>query len=70
MINEQQLKILETRLDELLTISERLRSENQALYSREAKLLEERASLLKKNDMARAKVEAIISRLKALEQEP
>jgi cell division protein ZapB len=39
------------------------------LHEREAKLVEERAQLLKKNDVARSKVEAIISRLKSLEQE-
>ena len=32
--------------------------------------MEERADLLKKNDVAKSKVEAIISRLKSLEQEP
>ena len=47
-----------------------MRQENEALSSREGKLLEERADLLKKNDVARAKVEAIITRLKSLEQEP
>lgn len=70
MSDAQSLQTLETRLNELLEISSRLRSENQALHSREVKLLEERAELLKKNDMARTKVEAIITRLKALEQEP
>ncbi|WP_290523252.1 TIGR02449 family protein [Alcanivorax sp.] len=69
MTTEQQLKQLETRVDELLRISARLRQENLALHEREAKLVEERAQLLKKNDAARNKVEAIISRLKSLEQE-
>jgi cell division protein ZapB len=69
MTSEQPLQQLEARLNELLEISTRLRHENHALHSREAKLLDERAQLLKKNDMARSKVEAIISRLRALEQE-
>ena len=69
MTTEQQLRQLEARVDDLLRISARLRQENQALQDRESKLVEERAQLLKKNDAARNKVEAIISRLKSLEQE-
>ncbi|HBC18533.1 MULTISPECIES: TIGR02449 family protein [Alcanivorax] len=69
MTTEQQLRQLEARVDDLLRISARLRQENQSLHEREAKLVEERAQLLKKNDVARNKVEAIISRLKSLEQE-
>ncbi|MEH6783206.1 MAG: TIGR02449 family protein [Alcanivorax jadensis] len=69
MTTEQQLRQLEARVDDLLRISARLRQENQSLHEREAKLVEERAQLLKKNDVARSKVEAIISRLKSLEQE-
>ncbi|BAP15511.1 MAG: hypothetical protein AOY29_06820 [Alcanivorax borkumensis] len=69
MTMEQQLRQLEARVDDLLRISAKLRQENQALQDREGKLVEERAQLLKKNDAARNKVEAIISRLKSLEQE-
>ena len=69
MTTEQQLRQLEARVYDLLRISARLRQENQALHDRESKLVEERAQLLKKNDAARSKVEAIISRLKSLEQE-
>jgi cell division protein ZapB len=70
MTTEQQLQQLEQRIEELVSISARLRRENQALHVREHKLMEERADLLKKNDIAKSKVEAIISRLKSLEQEP
>lgn len=69
MTDKEQLRQLESRLEELLGISSRLRLENEALHEREAKLMEERALLLKKNDVAKAKVEAIITRLKSLEQE-
>jgi len=70
MTTEQQLAQLEQRIEELVTISARLRRENQQLHAREVRLMEERADLLKKNDVAKSKVEAIISRLKSLEQEP
>jgi len=69
MTTEQQLQQLEQRIEELLRISSRLRRENLAMQSREQKLMEERADLLKKNDTAKSKVEAVISRLKSLEQE-
>jgi cell division protein ZapB len=70
MTTEQQLQKLEQRIEELVSISARLRRENLSLQVREQKLMEERADLLKKNDVAKSKVEAIISRLKSLEQEP
>ena len=70
MNTDQQLQQLEQRIEELISISSRLRHENDALIARETRLIEERADLLKKNDVAKNKVEAIISRLKSLEQEP
>lgn len=70
MNSEEQLQRLEQRVEELIAISGRLRQENQMLHARENRLMEERAELLKKNDVAKAKVEAIITRLKSLEQEP
>lgn len=69
MKSDEYLRQLEARIEQLITLSARLREENQTLHARELKLLEERAQLLKKNDVAKAKVEAIITRLKSLEQE-
>ncbi|MCK0537066.1 TIGR02449 family protein [Alcanivorax quisquiliarum] len=69
MKSDEQLRQLEARIEQLIALSARLREENQTLHARELKLMEERAQLLKKNDVAKAKVEAIISRLKSLEQE-
>ena len=42
---------------------------NRALLASEKAWREERAHLIEKNEMARLKVEAMISRLKALEQD-
>jgi len=70
MTTDQQLQQLEQRIEELISISARLRHENEVLQARESRLTEERADLLKKNDVAKTKVEGIISRLKSLEQEP
>ena len=69
MTMEQQLRQLEARVDELLRISAHLRQENRLLREREIRLLDDRAQLVKKNDLAKARVEAIITRLQSLEQE-
>ena len=69
MTMEQQLRQLEARVDELLRISAHLRQENRLLRERETRLLDDRAQLVKKNDLAKARVEAIIARLQSLEQE-
>lgn len=58
---EQQLKLL---LEQTL----KLREENQSLQNRQESLVAERAGLVAKNEEARSKVEAMIHRLKALEQ--
>lgn len=66
---EQLFKNLESRVDEFIDLCDEYERHNRSLKSRESQLAEERANLMKKNDMARAKVEAMISRLKALEQD-
>jgi cell division protein ZapB len=58
---------LTRRIDELLVAMEQLREENRALKQRHESLAGERASLLQKNEQVRARVEAMIGRLKALE---
>ena len=66
---EQQFKSLEQRLDEFIELCDEYKRHNKSLKARETQLAEERANLMKKNDMARSKVESMISRLKALEQD-
>ncbi len=66
---EQLLKSIESNVDELVKLCSEYKRHNHSLRTRESLLNEERSNLLRKNDMARAKVEAMISRLKALEQE-
>jgi cell division protein ZapB len=64
---EQELRQLEGRLDELLTLISQLKEENRALRQRQDTLMNERAGLLQKNEQVRARVEAMIGRLKAME---
>jgi cell division protein ZapB len=65
---ELELKRLERRLDELVGTVSQLKEENRALRQRQDTLSAERAALLQKNEQVRARVEAMIGRLKAMEQ--
>ncbi len=64
-----ELQRLAAKLDELLEHHERLKAQNRLLLANERAWREERAQLIEKNELARQKVEAMISRLKALEQD-
>jgi cell division protein ZapB len=63
-----ELKRLEKRLDELVVICKKLQEENESLRMRQDSLTAERATLLQKNEQVRGRVEAMITRLKAMEQ--
>jgi len=67
-VTEQELRKLEVRLDELVTSIERLKEENRPLRDQQDNLVSERANLIEKNEMAKTRVEAMINRLKAMEQ--
>jgi cell division protein ZapB len=56
------------QLDQLIVLAQRLAEENRSLRASQEQLAAERASLLAKNEHARARVEAMINRLKLLEQ--
>lgn len=62
-----ELERLEKRLDELLVICNQLKEENRSLKQRQDTLIADRATLLQKNEQVRARVEAMIGRLKAME---
>jgi cell division protein ZapB len=63
-----ELSVLSSRLDDLLRAHTQLREENARLRAAHEQLAGERAQLLAKNEQARTRVEAMISRLKAMEQ--
>ena len=65
---DKDLQRLEKQLRNLLNKIQKLREENQSLRTRQDTLVVERASLVAKNDEAHTKVEAMINRLKGLEQ--
>jgi cell division protein ZapB len=64
---EAELQRLEVRVGELLSLVQQLNEENRALRNRQDHLAGERAALLQKNEQARAGVEAMIGRLRMLE---
>ncbi len=64
----KELARLEKRLDELVVICSQLKDENRSLKERQDSLIADRATLLQKNEQVRARVEAMINRLKAMEQ--
>lgn len=68
MTFEQELKRLEGRVDALVRVCDQLQDENQSLRQRQDALTAERANLLQKNEQVRGRVEAMIGRLKAMEQ--
>ncbi len=68
-MSDQLLQEVEKRLDELISRCKHLEKENSSLRSKEAEWQQERARLMEKNELARNRVEAMISRLKNLESE-
>jgi cell division protein ZapB len=64
---DKELERLEKRLDDLVIICGQLKEENRSLRQRQEALIAERASLLQKSEQVRARVEAMVGRLKAME---
>jgi cell division protein ZapB len=58
---------LEDQVNALVSAYARLREENASLRQRQDALMLERADLIEKTELARTRVEAIISRLKFME---
>lgn len=67
-MSEPSLKSIETKLDALLDQYQRMQQENSLLKAERSAWQSERAKLIKQNELARDRVEAMIERLKALEQ--
>lgn len=62
-----ELKELEGKLDALIAQYDLLKNENSSLKVKQETLVKEKAKLLEKTTIARTRVEAMISRLKAME---
>ena len=58
---------LEEKIDRLIRICERLEDENRALRDQQNSLIAEPATLVEKSELARSRVEAMITRLRGME---
>lgn len=66
---DNQLQSLEQKVDELIRLCDQLNRENRILKADANSWQQEREKLMEKTDLARERVEAMIQRLRALEQE-
>jgi len=62
------LDTLERRVEELIRTCRQLREENASLRARQDHLVAERAELIEKTELARSRVESMITRLKSMEE--
>ena len=63
------INTLEKRIDELIALCDLLENKQGAMETDRESWMQERTRLLEKNEMAKAKIEAMIRRLKSLEQD-
>jgi cell division protein ZapB len=66
---ESDISKLERRIDELIALVEQLSNENHLMRERQNLLVEERARLIEKAELARSRVESMLVRLKSMEHE-
>ena len=64
-----EIKDLEAKIDELIQFCDELEKKHALMEADRENLLREKNRLLEKNELAKSKVEAMIMRLKALEQD-
>lgn len=62
-----ELRDLEVKLDQLIAQYAATKDENDLLKVKQDELIKEKARLIEKTNLARARVEAMIARLKAME---
>ena len=59
---------LERGVERLIHLCQRLQEENASLRARQVALAAERGDLIEKTEQARSRVEAMLSRLRAMEE--
>ena len=69
MSEHTNISTLERKVDELIALCDKLKNENTLLKDRQEILVEERAHLIEKTELARAKVESMLIRLRAMEHD-
>lgn len=69
LMSDDLLRALENKMDQLIHRCHQLQQENAELKARESEWQQERTRLIEKNELARNRVEAMISHLKNLDTE-
>jgi len=67
-VDNEQLKNLEIRIDDLIDACERLKQENHSLRDGGDSLKEEHEDLMEKTRQAKTRIKSMIERLKTLER--
>lgn len=65
---ESQLKALEQKIDDLISLCSELNQENVSLKARADNWNAEKQALVSRSELAKTKVEAVLNRLKTMEQ--
>ena len=65
-LEKEPFELLEDRISDLILLANKLSNENQALRTERKKWITERAELTKKNELAKSKLESVLSRLKGM----
>lgn len=66
-MSELDFKALELKVNQLIDACRQLKEQNQALVKENNSFKAERSQIIKQKDLARQKVEGMITRLKAME---
>jgi len=68
-MEKDDLQQLEQQVDDLLRVSRRMREENMLLKSQQSAWISERTKLVEKTELARSRIDKMVSRLKELDDE-
>ena len=67
-MEEMDFSALEAKVDELVALCDALIQENQKLREEQRAWQDERATLVERNDLAKAKLDAMIERVKSVDE--
>ena len=65
-LEKEPFELLEDRISDLILLANKLSNENETLRTERKKWITERAELTKKNELAKSKLESVLSRLKSM----
>lgn len=69
-MDEMDFTTLEARVDELIALCDKLARDNKEMREQQALWEAQRAKLIERNELAKAKIDAMIGRLRSLDESP